>query len=628
MAYQPSVLTRHQPVAVRKSSWVWLLLLVGSLLLVGLAIFKTVRLGTHLQSAYRSGQEFAHLLQNGINGENYALAHRQLQQAATDLAAADAEMRFFRLLCHGLRWLPEYGPTIAALPELVNLGKELSGLGVAGFGVAQPLLTAPPGLPTLAWLPVVLDRAQPQLPMFEQQITQAQEVLTGIPAEQLRWGLAEPVTRLQTFTALLAAGVHLSPAVPHLLGIDEPRHYLILAQNNHELRGTGGFITSIGYLTVSNGEVSGLEFADSYTLERTDLTYPTAPLPMQRYLHMKQTLLRDVNWSPDFPTTARLAQAIYAQSTGQPVDGVLTLDLQAVELLIGAVTPLTVPGVAEAITPENFVAQAKILWAEPAQSTATRTSDLPAWWEQRKDFIPLVAKAVLERLQSGSADQWRVAEQLYLALEQRTIQLWVEQPEAAARLAHLRWDGALRPTPASDFLALVDSNFGYNKVNAVVERTLSYQVAWPAGAGQPAIATVYVTYRHPLTITDAECDPQPHYGLTYDDMVARCFFNFVRLYAPAGSKLLGVEGLAPDSLLNETGEAGTQLFGGYFVLPPGQQQRIAFQYRLPPALQPPNYQLLVQRQSGAQALPLQVEVAGQKITTALQGGWLVWRLGL
>ena len=44
---------------------------------------------------------------------------------------------------------------------------------------------------------------------------------------------------------LAEVATRLGPEMPALLGMDGPMHYLVLVQNNHELRATGGFIAAI-----------------------------------------------------------------------------------------------------------------------------------------------------------------------------------------------------------------------------------------------------------------------------------------------------------------------------------------------------------------------------------------------
>ena len=98
--------------------------------------------------------------------------------------------------------------------------------------------------------------------------------------------------------------------------MEGPRTYLVLIQNNHELRATGGFIAAVGRVTVDKGRMTALDFADSYTVYSDKSTYPLAPKPMQQYMHIPLLLMRDANWSPDLPTTAEVARALYAQETG------------------------------------------------------------------------------------------------------------------------------------------------------------------------------------------------------------------------------------------------------------------------------------------------------------------------
>ncbi len=58
--------------------------------------------------------------------------------------------------------------------------------------------------------------------------------------------------------------------------------------------------------------------------------------------------------------------------------------------------------------------------------------------------------------------------------------------------------------------------------------------------------------------------------------MARCLFNYVRLFVPAGSQLLGIDGVDPNSIVNQHGEQNTTFFGAYFILQPGARKK----YRL------------------------------------------------
>ncbi|CAN5424296.1 hypothetical protein BH10CHL1_BH10CHL1_06920 [soil metagenome] len=632
---------------MNRKRWRWQrarLIIAGFIILLLLIVgLQTILLARSLQIAYRDGLNFAEIAKGGnLNTTQFAMAQTFLQDADQALDDANQKLGFFKPLLGLLGRLPFYGPTFAAIPPLLKTGHELANLTVQGFAVAKPVLLAPAGaaaqVPPLTRLAEFMRTSQPQLTVLAHQAATQQQALAMISPDNLLTGLAEPVADLQAGVGLLTSGLRLSDALPELLGAEKAQTYLILVQNNHELRGTGGFVTSIGALTLQQGKVIDFNFADSYAVGQTTGPQFSAPDPMQRYMNIDQLLLRDVNWSPDLPTTAQIARSLYAQETGRLVDGVMTIDLHAVELMVGALEPLAVPGSPLPITGANVVEQIKQMWAAPLPSAnlddATQTettaqadsAKVTDWWKNRKDFVPQIATVAFARLQAGHFDYTNMAQALYSALDERSIQVWSAKPEIAVKLAALQWDGGLHPPPQKDFLALVDTNMGYNKVDAVMQRRLAYQVDWPDGADRPAQATVTVIYQHPLQIADYDCDPRPHYGQMYDDMIKRCYFDYVRLFAPAGSQLLSIEGVEPDSVSSQGGEGGAKFFAGHFIVKPGEQKTIIFRYQLPDFIKPAGYGLVVQKQSGAQPLPLSIQVGKAKYETILQTGQLVWQL--
>jgi hypothetical protein len=445
----------------------------------------------------------------------------------------------------------------------------------------------------------------------------------------LGWTAAEAVRpsgdALQGELSIGEVGARLGPSLPWLLGIDGPRTYLVLVQNNHELRATGGFIAAIGRVSVDNGRLTGFEFDDSYALYSDKSTYPPAPRPMQQYMNLPLLVMRDANWSPDFPTTAQVARAFYAQETGLEVDGVFTVDLNAVKHLIGALGALEVPGADEPITRDNIEAQVIRFWETPVGAETTIAGGLTdEWFAQRKDFIPAIARVALDRIQGGDVNFGLLLAATQAAMDERSIQVWVNNPQVQSVMAEARWDGGLHPQRGADYLAVVDTNMGYNKVDAAIARALTYSVTWPAGPDAAALAAVTISYTHPITTPDPGCDPSPRYGKTYADMVARCYFNYVRVFAPAGSELVKARGVDGESIISRRGERGTHEFAGFFTLPPGEQQVVTFTYRLPPGITPAGYRLLLQRQAGTQPLPLTLSIDGGMQSTVMTEGWLDW----
>jgi hypothetical protein len=601
----------------------WRILGAAILVMLLALAFQAWRIARAGQAVYEAALALATTAQSDLSLETIPQLQPQVAELAGAMTHLDAQLRLVYPVLKWLEWVPTYGPTLAATPHLLTAGRELLWLGSEGLAFAAPALAAPDQAARVAEVISLLETEPETLQRLADYAGRAEQALLLIPSDQLHPRLANSVAEAQTLMPALTAGLQIGPRLPALIGMKEPVTYVILVQNSDELRATGGFISAVGTVKLDQGQLLGLDFVDSYLFTHQDLAYPPAPGPMQKYMNIPLLVLRDANWSPDLPTSAQLFKAIYQHDTGTALDGIVTVDLRAVELIIGALSPLHIPSMAEPLTGATVIEQIKQMWTVPEESGSIE-EDFLQWWINRKDFIPELANSAQERLRSDEVDYVGLAFATQRALDERAIQIWVDDPEVAAHLAATGWDGALHPQPEADFLALVDTNMGYNKVNAVIERALEYQVHWPNGPDKPAHATVTITYTHPLTTTETACDNAPVYGKTYDDLVRRCFFNYLRLYTPAGSQLVEIDGIAPNSAESQRGEAGTQLFAGFFVVPIGAQQRITLRYTLPAGLTPDNYTLLLQRQAGAGPLPLQIDVAGEAHATTLTGGRLRW----
>lgn len=463
-------------------------------------------------------------------------------------------------------------------------------------------------------------------------------------------GLPQPLRfrfeQLAQGAKLAAAVATLGPHLDWLLGSESARTLLVLAQNNDELRATGGFISAAGTITLNRGRVSIDNLVDSYSIYREDVDHPPAPTALQKYMKAYILLLRDANWSPDGPASAQLAADLYELDTGVRVDGVLLLDKGALAHLLQAFGPVSLPQPGVTLTATNLEQQLADLW-NPKVSVTNGTavdvtnSDSPAsparnllpvgWWEQRKDFVPQVAQAILERAQASSGDSLAAASAILEALNDRSLQLWVKDAGTARALNDLGWDGALDPQPGRDFLAVVDSNVGFNKVDAVIERSLSYAVDWPIADGTvdqvAPTATLTLTYTHTLSATDPGCDQTPRYGNSYAELTRRCYFDFLRVYTPQGSRLLSSSGLQPGSTTSERGEKGLQVFSGFLVQPPGTVHIVTLTYQLPAAIGAEDYALVLQRQAGVKPLPVSLRAGLATVALVLDSGRFDWQPG-
>ena len=310
-----------------------ILWIVGSLVAILFMVFliQGTRISLQLRIAYEQARQFAQIANNDLTEESYLLARASLQNSADAVTNSHEIFAMFVPTLRLLHWVPGIGEDFAAVPILVDTGQQLTDLAVAGFDIAKPLLVSTEIRSPLVQLPTLYVEAESELAEIQHQVDTIYEELHRIDANKLSPLLREPVQDLQAAISLIAPGLRLGTYLPDLLGVGEPRTYLVLAQNNHELRATGGFLTAVGRVSLLDGKVVGVEFVDSYdrSISRIDLSLPQAPPPVQRHMGIEIMLLRDANWSPDFPTTAQIIRTIYSQQTGRTVDGVISVDRSA-----------------------------------------------------------------------------------------------------------------------------------------------------------------------------------------------------------------------------------------------------------------------------------------------------------
>ncbi|MCD6289503.1 MAG: DUF4012 domain-containing protein [Anaerolineae bacterium] len=582
--------------------------------LVGFRVFQ------HARAAWLAAQAIEPLARQAVAhpGDVQTLRALSPHLAVLDVeltALRDMAMPFFPVM-RRLEDVPGAGREISAAPDLLDAAVELTVAARVGLEAGLPILDAiaredaPRGdgtrLDVLASALPLLEETTPAWNSVGEHLERANVALQRVDTSCLPPPWGGRLRRLQQLLPQALAAARVLPYAPDLLGARGKRAYLIIAQNSDELRPTGGFISGVGVVQVSGGKLTSLTFYDSYAVDNLDQPHPPAPEALQRYLDAQILFLRDANWSPDFPTSARVIQSLYRLDQGVETYGVIAFDLPAVQQIVAALAPLRVPGVKEPLTGDNVLGQIKAAWEQPAEGL-TIDRDWKAWWRKRKSFMPALVQAAMQRLTSGDVDWVRLAMAVRQAADERHILIYLDQPVAQEAITALGWDGGLHPGD-HDYLAVIDANVGYNKVNAAVTRRMDYSVAYRDGGW---IAHLTLTYTHSLTASLTTCVHRAVYGHTYEDMVRRCYWDYVRVYVPDGSHLIEADGLEPQSVREEPGEQGTWVIAGHFVMRPGTEHVVRFTYQLPDrVVSGGRYELRVQKQPGLVSLPFRLDFTG------------------
>lgn len=546
---------------------------------------------------------------------------QELEGLDREISGLTSDVAPFMPLAPHLGWVPTYGGDLAAAPALLQLADRLTKAGVTLAEVMAPM-DASAGTASLPALAQTLATHQEELAQVEALLLDAQAIRSSIDQDTLSPALAQRLAWVDTYLPRLRQALPLLQQAADMLGAYCPRTYLLLGQNQDELRPNGGYITVAGHMVWDQGRIVAVEMRDSYALDDLSRFHPRPPEPVYAYMGADLWLLRDANWSPDFRTSARQAAQFYWTDQGIAVDGVIAFDQAALPLLLeqlGAIEVISTSGV-DTVTAQNVMDLLQLRWAPgPGQTLSGE------WWKQRKSFMLSLTQAMLGHLQHEdfSLNSFSFAQNLNQALKAKHILLASDHPAWAQALASLSWDGAIRPGPG-DLLAVVDANVGFNKASAVVERQTDYQVSLHADGSATAYASL--VYQHHSQKEVSVCQITPRYEPVYTDMMDRCYWNYVRLLVPEGAQLSSaphrvvpatalLRGQATSGQVDvEILPAGYIAWGQLLLLAPGETAVLDFAYDLPAgtaARQPDGtwlYQLRLPKQAGTDGQSWQVSV--------------------
>lgn len=362
----------------------------------------------------------------------------------------------------------------------------------------------------------------------------------------------------------------------------EVQTYLILFQNNLELRPGGGFIGSFGILKIQNGKVLEIGVHDTNIFDDRMATEVTPPYPMEETLRIKSWEMRDSNWSPDFPENAQKAIEFYKlQGGGENFDGVIAVSTELLTTFLKFTGPISIEGFPGEYTSENAIEK---LEYQVERGYAEQEIEKG----QRKYIMKYLAKEILEKAQDLSLhDKKELLLQLEKHMNQKDVMIDFFDPELQEEILKLDWDGEVIENNSSDYLMMVDANLASYKTDAKMIRTFKYQVDF---SKEKPTARLEITYQNTAQNKD---------WMTND------YQSYLRVYAPSGSWLLDSNNHHPMKFGEEFNK---KYFGTLVQIPINQTRTYYFDYTLPENIKFEDYNLIIQKQSGVSAVEGEIEI--------------------
>lgn len=364
---------------------------------------------------------------------------------------------------------------------------------------------------------------------------------------------------------------------------DKEYTFMVLLQNNMELRPGGGFLGQYAIVSIKNGEVTSSFIEDANLLDQRIQANVPAPYPFPQFMQIKKWKFRDSNFSPDFATNVEKAKYFYRLSgrSTEGLDGMIAVNASVLNDLLTLTGPITVPGYNIEFNSDNAVLKLE----EVVEKNYLLNPDLDT--QNRKAIMKKMMPILIDKIFSVG-NITKLSNFAHQEINKKNIMMNFTDPQLQSLIEGVHWDGAVSKDWEGDYLMTVDANMGALKSDYYIKRSLSYDI----DLTQPKpLVTLKVLYQHTAQ---------------YGDWRTSDYHAYLRVYVPEGSNLLERK-MVGWPLVEQ--EFGKTYFGFKVDVLIGGQTEGLITYELPERFSnKKDYKLLIQKQSGVGDVPVKVHV--------------------
>ncbi len=439
------------------------------------------------------------------------------------------------------------------------------------------------------------------------------EYIKGVP---VRSKLVEGKQLLNDSMGLFLDARPLLEVLPQLLGEPDPKRYLVLFQNDKELRPTGGFLTAYAIFKIEHGKILVEKSEDIYKLDERISPKQQAPSEILTYhkgVYYKN--IRDININPDFSESMKAFIELYPGKFD--LDGIISVDTH---VLVEAIK----------ILGEFYINDRKFSAETDSRCDCPRviyeledyaTRPVAYVRETRKEILGTLLFDIMKKALGLSPSQYwgqlfqmgisEINEKHILAyMLDEKAQKGVESLNMAGRIA----DGVeilgYKDGQNMDYLHINDANMAAAKSNLFVKHYV--KVDYSVDDEGNIVKTVVIDYKNPASPSDCNLERG---GLCLNAYVYR---NWFRIYVPQGSTLIeGKGGVSPkdektpvDFTVRE--DLGKTVYEGFVTLRALGTSQVTVKYKLPFKVQDNKLSSLVQKQPGTEGHEYIISVNGKQ----------------
>lgn len=553
--------------------------------------------------------EHSKLINNGLKANDFNALKQGIDLSRSDISSINGWLNWL----FWIRVIPYFG-------GFYMDAKHFAQAGTYEMNAAQKIINSlepykseiglngvpTPGQDKIAQLTKILDKTIPNLDKIEPDLKLARQEAERVQTSKYPEMLGSRKLRVRVEEARnFIIGAHLTVSeyrdalmiAPTALGQPTPKNYLMLFQNDKELRATGGFLTAYAFLRLDKGHLSTTMSDDIYRLDEKLLNVClnvicplTPPGPIVKYLPeangkpRSAWSMRDSNLSPDLPTSMKDFEKMYGFLGAEKYDGVILIDTNVVEELIRVTGPIKVFDTTYSSETDKRCNCPNVIYELEHYAEVASKGE-----EDRKAILGTLMQQLLATvLKTGPekmADFVNVGVKL---AANKDVMFYMHDQKTQAALSKLNWTGEIK-RDTGNYLHINDSNFAGGKSNLYVTEKVDYALD---------------TTNNKVKLSIEYKNPQP-----FNTWLNGILRDYVRIYVPVGSKLINSKG--SDDPVNTVDDANLNktYFDAFVVVRPQNSRVLNLEFQLPSGIDTKT--LTIQKQPGSKDHQYNVKVGGR-----------------
>jgi Protein of unknown function (DUF4012) len=480
----------------------------------------------------------------GLRDASHAM--KDLEQAKSDLSASDvvttapqeelhqAHQEFAAAsslldspILTPAAWLPVIGRQVTSVRDLAHAATQVSDIGIQAIGTLRTLINDPhkSGPARI----VALDSLAKLAAATDNQLAYVSPGPDGRLFPPLASRYDQFVNQVNQIRSRLQKAAAVAGSLASIM--KGPSRYLLLVANNAEMRAGSGMFLNAGTLTFDDGHIKLGTLTDTGTIP-----VPAGAVSVGGDLAARWGWLlpgedwRNLGVTPNFNEIGPVAVSMWQAVEHQQVQGVISIDVEALAQLLEVTGPVTLPN-GSVVSSSDAVP----LLLHDQYDGITFSS--PQLQLERESRLGALAKATLQAIQDRSLDLKTLANAMSYATSGRHIELWSSQPQEENAWVEAGVAGELT---SNSIMAAVLNRSGA-KLDQYLSVGSSLSIKTVSGSSQAELA-VTLSNRTPPGQSPYIAGPYPHLGTVYGEYVG---FLAVNIPADASSHFYATGATGP-----------------------------------------------------------------------------------